>query len=113
LALHRHHHHHHHHPHHHHRHHHRYYRHNYGHYYCHYHCHCNDVAELQLSEAVDWLAGDEVFVAASGYDYLEGEIAKVAGNLGGGVLILEEPLLYDHYGSASMEITGDLQVCRV
>lgn len=59
---------------------------------------------------MDWLPEDEVFVTASGFDPGEGEVATVVGN-SGGVVTLEEPLRYDHFGSTSLEAAGNLQVC--
>ena len=64
---------------------------------------------LQLASAVDWAAGEEIYVASSGFDPLEGETATIA-EASGNIVRLEEPLRYSHFGAAVAPLVSGRQV---
>ena len=66
-------------------------------------------AVLQLVRSTDWAAGEEIYVASSGFDPQEGETATIA-QASGNIVRLEEPLRYFHFGAAAAPLVSGRQV---
>lgn len=68
-----------------------------------------DSSLIRVVDEVDWTSGEELYIAPSGFDYLEGQILKIQ-TVQQGAFILNNALSAFHYGSRTLETVGSLEV---